>query len=205
MWGAGSPCQAAGHGVAGSHHRQSPACCRQGCRAPKYSFCCPSSTAHPCLRADLGDAPNQGSSLGASHSPPACPQVTVPISIPLQRAQAALQESKQARKRASQLATRANETQQELSRQKHVAEKLRGDLEEAHQVSRVPLGRLCPPEPGRGFAHSPKHRVQASFWAPLYGECLEDVPGIPSPLLSSQGSTVSLIWVSVCVGRWGHR
>ncbi|NXK28940.1 LAMC3 protein, partial [Arenaria interpres] len=50
------------------------------------------------------------------------------------RAQAVLQQSKQAHKRAHQLATRANETQQELSRQEHVAEKLRGDLEEAHQV-----------------------------------------------------------------------
>ncbi|GAB0198490.1 laminin subunit gamma-3 [Grus japonensis] len=51
-----------------------------------------------------------------------------------QRAQAVLQESKQARKHASQLATRANETQRELSRQERVAEKLREDLEEAHQV-----------------------------------------------------------------------
>ncbi|NXE29510.1 LAMC3 protein, partial [Ardeotis kori] len=50
------------------------------------------------------------------------------------RAQAVLQETKQARKHASQLATRANETQRELSRQECVAEKLRGDLEEAHQV-----------------------------------------------------------------------
>ncbi|NWX81279.1 LAMC3 protein, partial [Alca torda] len=50
------------------------------------------------------------------------------------RAQAVLQESKQAHKHASQLATRANETQRELSRQERVAEKLRGDLEEAHQV-----------------------------------------------------------------------
>lgn len=37
-----------------------------------------------------------------------------------------LQESKQARKHASQLAMRANETQRELSRQEHEAEKLRG-------------------------------------------------------------------------------
>ncbi|GAB0198623.1 laminin subunit gamma-3 [Grus japonensis] len=51
-----------------------------------------------------------------------------------QRAQAVLQESKQARKHASQLATRANESLRELSRQKCVAEKLREDLEEAHQV-----------------------------------------------------------------------
>ncbi|NXT81584.1 LAMC3 protein, partial [Zapornia atra] len=50
------------------------------------------------------------------------------------RAQAVLQESKQAHKHASQLAMRANKTQQELSRQEHVAEQLRGDLEEAHQV-----------------------------------------------------------------------
>lgn len=96
-----------------------------------------------------------------------------------------LQESKQAQKRASQLATRANETQRELSRQEHVAEKLRGHLEEAHQVSQVPLGRFCPPEPGRGFAHSPKHRDHPSFWALLYGECPGDVSGIPLPLPSS--------------------
>ncbi|XP_009320455.1 PREDICTED: laminin subunit gamma-3, partial [Pygoscelis adeliae] len=50
------------------------------------------------------------------------------------RAQALLQESKQARKHTSQLATRANDTWRELSRQQHVAEKLREDLEEAHQV-----------------------------------------------------------------------
>ncbi|NXW55402.1 LAMC3 protein, partial [Eurystomus gularis] len=50
------------------------------------------------------------------------------------RAQAVLQESKQTRKQASQLAMHANETQRELSRQEHIAEKLRGDLEEAHQV-----------------------------------------------------------------------
>ncbi|NWY56691.1 LAMC3 protein, partial [Chionis minor] len=50
------------------------------------------------------------------------------------RAQAVLQESKQAHKHASQLATRANETQRALSRQERVAEKLRGDLEDAHQV-----------------------------------------------------------------------
>ncbi|XP_075027084.1 laminin subunit gamma-3 [Calonectris borealis] len=52
------------------------------------------------------------------------------------KAVAVLQESKQARKHASQLATRANETRRELSRQKRVAEKLKGDLEEAHQVGR---------------------------------------------------------------------
>lgn len=51
-----------------------------------------------------------------------------------------LQESKQARKHASQLATRANETQRELSRQEREAEKLRGDLEEAQRVSQVPSG-----------------------------------------------------------------
>ncbi|NWS94051.1 LAMC3 protein, partial [Mionectes macconnelli] len=45
-----------------------------------------------------------------------------------------LQESKQAHKHARQLARRANETQRELSRQEHVVEKLRGDLEEAHRV-----------------------------------------------------------------------
>ncbi|NXT03292.1 LAMC3 protein, partial [Jacana jacana] len=50
------------------------------------------------------------------------------------RAQAVLQQSKQAHKRAGQLAMRANETQWELSRQEHMAKKLRGDLEEAHQV-----------------------------------------------------------------------
>uniref|UniRef100_A0A8D2NB71 LAMC3 protein n=1 Tax=Zonotrichia albicollis TaxID=44394 RepID=A0A8D2NB71_ZONAL len=50
------------------------------------------------------------------------------------RARAVLQESKQALKHASQLAMRANETQWELSRQEHMAEKLRGDLEEAQQV-----------------------------------------------------------------------
>uniref|UniRef100_A0A672UXM5 Uncharacterized protein n=1 Tax=Strigops habroptila TaxID=2489341 RepID=A0A672UXM5_STRHB len=55
------------------------------------------------------------------------------------RARAVLQESKHARKRASQLAIRANETQRELSRQEHVAEKLRRDLEEAHQVSQAPV------------------------------------------------------------------
>lgn len=93
----------------------------------------------------------------------ACRQVTVPISIPLQRARAVLQESKQALKHASQLATRANDSRWELSRQERVAEKLRGDLEEAHQVSWVPLGRLCPPEPGSSFAHSPKHREQPSL------------------------------------------
>ncbi|NXT52563.1 LAMC3 protein, partial [Pluvianellus socialis] len=50
------------------------------------------------------------------------------------RAQAVLQETKQAHKHASQLATRANETQRALSWQEHVAEKLRADLEDAHQV-----------------------------------------------------------------------
>ncbi|NXE09516.1 LAMC3 protein, partial [Lophotis ruficrista] len=50
------------------------------------------------------------------------------------RAQAVLQETKQAHRHTSQLATRVNETQRELSRQERVAEKLRGDLEEAHQV-----------------------------------------------------------------------
>ncbi|KAF4789172.1 Laminin subunit gamma-3 [Turdus rufiventris] len=50
------------------------------------------------------------------------------------RARAVLQGSKQTLKHASQLATRANETQWELSRQEHTAEKLRGDLEEAQQV-----------------------------------------------------------------------
>ncbi|NXX62583.1 LAMC3 protein, partial [Scopus umbretta] len=50
------------------------------------------------------------------------------------RAQAVLQESKQAHEHTSRLVTRANETQWELSRQEHVAEKLREDLEEAHQV-----------------------------------------------------------------------
>ncbi|NXX38600.1 LAMC3 protein, partial [Tricholaema leucomelas] len=50
------------------------------------------------------------------------------------RAQVVLQQSKQGHKHARQLATRANETQQELSRQQSVAEQLRRDLEEAHQV-----------------------------------------------------------------------
>uniref|UniRef100_A0A674HHN3 Laminin subunit gamma 3 n=1 Tax=Taeniopygia guttata TaxID=59729 RepID=A0A674HHN3_TAEGU len=50
------------------------------------------------------------------------------------RARAVLQESKHALKHASQLTTRANETQWELSRQEHMAEKLRADLEEAQQV-----------------------------------------------------------------------
>lgn len=95
------------------------------------------------------------------------PQVTVPIPVPLQRARAVLQRSKKTLKHASQLATRANETQRELSRQEHMAEKLRGDLEEAQQVSWVPLGRLCPPEHGSSFAHSPKHREQPGLGAPL--------------------------------------
>ncbi|NXN29360.1 LAMC3 protein, partial [Nycticryphes semicollaris] len=50
------------------------------------------------------------------------------------RAQAVLQQSKQAHKHASQLSMRVNETQWELSRQEHMAEKLRGDLKEADQV-----------------------------------------------------------------------
>ncbi|KAM6297000.1 laminin subunit gamma-3 [Aegotheles albertisi] len=50
------------------------------------------------------------------------------------RAQAVLWEGKQAHRHTRQLAMRANETQRELSRQEHVAEKLRGDLEEAHKV-----------------------------------------------------------------------
>ncbi|POI28520.1 hypothetical protein CIB84_007730 [Bambusicola thoracicus] len=50
------------------------------------------------------------------------------------RAQAVLQGSKQARKHTRMLATRVNETQQELSRQQRVAEELRGSLEEAEQV-----------------------------------------------------------------------
>lgn len=147
------PTLAAGHGWAGSHHRQSPS----GYRAPKYSSCCSPSTAHSCLHADQGHAPNNGSSLGASHGAPACPDVTVSISIPLQRAQAVLQKSKHARKHASQLAMRANETQRELSRQENVAEKLRKDLEDAHRVSWAPSGRLSFIEPARGFAHGGKH------------------------------------------------
>uniref|UniRef100_A0A8C3UVT0 Laminin subunit gamma 3 n=1 Tax=Catharus ustulatus TaxID=91951 RepID=A0A8C3UVT0_CATUS len=86
------------------------------------------------------------------------------------RARAVLQGSKQTLKHASQLAMHANETQQELSRQEHMAEKLRGDLEEAQQVSWVPLGRLCPPEHGSSFAHSPKHREQPGLGAPLAGK-----------------------------------
>ncbi|NXL95306.1 LAMC3 protein, partial [Alectura lathami] len=50
------------------------------------------------------------------------------------RAQAVLQGSKQARKHARNLVMRVNETQQELSRQEHVAEGLRGNLKEAEQV-----------------------------------------------------------------------
>ncbi|XP_042642814.1 laminin subunit gamma-3 isoform X4 [Tyto alba] len=50
------------------------------------------------------------------------------------RAQAVLQKSKHTHKHASQLARHVNKTQQELSRQEHVADKLWGDLEEAHQV-----------------------------------------------------------------------
>ncbi|XP_062446944.1 laminin subunit gamma-3 [Rhea pennata] len=50
------------------------------------------------------------------------------------RAQAVLWESKQTRKQASKLTMHTNETLQELSRQEHVAEKLRGNLEEADQV-----------------------------------------------------------------------
>uniref|UniRef100_A0A8B9EWS4 Uncharacterized protein n=1 Tax=Amazona collaria TaxID=241587 RepID=A0A8B9EWS4_9PSIT len=61
------------------------------------------------------------------------------------RAQAVLQESKHARKHASRLAVRANETQRELSRQENVAEKLGRDLEEAHQVSWAPSGRASVP------------------------------------------------------------
>lgn len=149
MWGGGTPCQAAGQGWDCNHHRQ-----RSQIHLLLPILQSPSCRAHPCLAADQGDAPNQSSSLAASSSLPVCPQVTVPISIPLQRAQAVLRESKQARRHASQLATRANETQRELSRQERMAEKLSGDLEEAHQVSQVPSGRLCPPEPGRGFARS---------------------------------------------------
>lgn len=105
--------------------------------------------------------------------------MTVPISIPLQRAQAVLQEGKQARKHTSQLATRANDTRRELSRQERVAEKLREDLEEARQVSWVPSGSWCTPEPGTGFAHSPEHREQLGFWAPLYTESLGLLLGSP--------------------------
>lgn len=83
--------------------------------------------------------------------------MTVSISIPLQRAQAVLQKSKHARKHVSQLAMRANETQQELSRQENVAEKLRKDLEDAHRVSWAPSGRLSSIEAARGFAHGGKH------------------------------------------------
>lgn len=142
-------------GLAGSTGRAHPATGLPNTAPPAH----PAQPILVCI-ADQGDAPDQGSSLGASHGPPACPDVTVPISIPLQRAQAVLQESKHARKHASQLAMRANETQRELSRQEHVAEKLRRDLEEAHQVSWAPSGRLSSIEPGRGFAHRGKHREQ---------------------------------------------
>ncbi|XP_025905366.1 laminin subunit gamma-3 [Nothoprocta perdicaria] len=50
------------------------------------------------------------------------------------RAQAVLRESKHTHKQARELATRSNETQQELSTQEHAAGKLRGDLEEADRV-----------------------------------------------------------------------
>ncbi|NXX94100.1 LAMC3 protein, partial [Centropus bengalensis] len=50
------------------------------------------------------------------------------------RAQGVLQKSKKAHEHARQLAMHTNNTQRELSRQEHEAEKLRGDLEEAHQV-----------------------------------------------------------------------
>lgn len=97
--------------------------------------------------------------------PPGCPQVTVPISVPLQRAQAALRGSKQAHKQAVQLAMRANETQRELARQERMTEELRGGLEEAEQVSRVPWGWLCPPvssQSQEGFVCSPENRDQQS-------------------------------------------
>ncbi|XP_053940479.1 laminin subunit gamma-3 isoform X2 [Cuculus canorus] len=57
------------------------------------------------------------------------------------RAQAVLQKSKQAHKQASQLATHANQTQRELAQQERVAEKLRKDLEEAHQATWIRLHR----------------------------------------------------------------
>lgn len=90
-----------------------------------------------------------------------------------------LQESKYARKHTSQLAMRANETQRELSRQEHVAEKLRRDLEEAHQVSWAPSGRLSSIQPGRGFAHGESIGNNLGVWAPLYGDCLWDCLGFP--------------------------
>lgn len=83
-----------------------------------------------------------------------------------------LQESKQALKHASQLGMRANETQWELSQQEHMAEKLRGDLEEAQQVSWVPLGRLCPPEHGSSFAHSPKPQGTTQLGSSTVGTML---------------------------------
>jgi len=203
--GCGEPVPGSGARPGWQPSQAEPSRWQAGPQSSQIQVLLPLQQAHPCPCSDPGDAPDWGSRLAASRSPPACPQVTVPISIPLQRARAVLQESKQARKHASQLATRANETQRELSRQERVAEKLRGELEEAHQVSRVASGRLCVPQPGMGFSHNPTHREQPSFWAPLYGEYLGDVPGIPSPLPSSQRSMVSLIWVSVCVGRWGQR
>jgi len=74
-----------------------------------------------------------------------------------QRAQAVLQGSKQARKHTRTLATRVSETQQELYRQKRVAEELRGSVEEAEQVSQVPS---CGCVLSGGFVCSTEHREQ---------------------------------------------
>lgn len=128
--------------------------------------------------------------------PPGCPQVTVPISVPLQRAQAALRGSKQAHKHAVQLALRANETQRELARQERMAEELRGGLEEAEQVSQDPWGWLCPPvssQSQEGFVRSPEQREQQSM-----GNAL----GL---FLGSGHWVISAPDPGVCVARWGQR
>ena len=74
-----------------------------------------------------------------------------------QRAQAVLQGSKQARKDTRTLTTRVSETQQELFQQQRMAEELRGSLEEAEQVSQVPL---CGCILSRGFVCSTEHQEQ---------------------------------------------
>lgn len=128
--------------------------------------------------------------------PLGCPQVTVPISVPLQRAQAVLQGSKRAHKHAVQLATRVNKTQQELARQERVAEELRGGLEEAEQVSRVPWDWLCAPGSSQSQeAGCLQHRASG---ATKRGECLGTVSGIWPRVISAPD-------LSVCVARWGQR
>ena len=68
-----------------------------------------------------------------------------------------LQGSKQARKDTRTLTTRVSETQQELFQQQRMAEELRGSLEEAEQVSQVPL---CGCILSRGFVCSTEHQEQ---------------------------------------------